>query len=106
MSTLAIDGLTELLESLSVSEPSLGTQDTNLLSNPLDLLRATLTSVLVNLVDCDVTNAHKAIQWPNSMYDGDLSVTLPRLCPGHAPKELSLQIVNKVCTYLGIASIF
>jgi arginyl-tRNA synthetase len=98
MSTLDIGGLTQLLESLSVSGFSSNTQDASVLSNPLDLLRATLATLLISLVECDVTNAYKAVQWPNSIYNGDLSVTLPRLCPGCAPKELSSQIVNKVRT--------
>lgn len=96
MSTLKIEGLAGVLEELSLSNtpPTLAALDT--LNNPLDVLRTVLADVLVSLIQCDAANAYKALQWPNDIYNGDLSVTLPRLQPGCKPKELSSELVDIV----------
>lgn len=96
MSTLDQAGLTQLLESLSISAPSSEIADATVLANPLDLCRSTLAELLAGLVDCDVQTAYKSIQWPNNIFNGDLSVTVPKLCPGRKPAELSSQLVDKV----------
>ncbi|KAF2630857.1 arginyl-tRNA synthetase [Macroventuria anomochaeta] len=95
MTTLNQVGLTQLLESLSISAPTLKVVDATILSNPLDLCRTTLAELLSGLVDCDVQTAYKSIQWPNNIFNGDLSVTVPKLCPGRKPAELSSQLVDK-----------
>lgn len=96
MSTLDHAGLLHLLESLSISAPEPEVVEATSLSNPLDLCRITLAKLLSGLVDCDVQIAYRSIQWPNNIFNGDLSVTVPKLCPGRKPTELSSQLVDKV----------
>lgn len=96
MSTLDPAGLTQLLENLSISAPGSGVVAANTLSNPLDLCRTTLAELLAGLVDCDVQTAWRSIQWPNNIFNGDLSVTVPKLCPGRKPAESSSQLIDKV----------
>ncbi|KZM23203.1 Arginine--tRNA ligase [Ascochyta rabiei] len=93
MSTLDQAGLMQLLESLSI--PTSEVAEATALSNPLDLCRSTLAELLAGLVDCDVQAAYKSIHWPNNIFNGDLSVTVPKLCPGQKPAELSSQLVDK-----------
>lgn len=99
MSTLDQAGLIQLLGSLSISGSVLDAAETAVLNNPLDLFRATLAELLSGLVDCDVQTGYKSIQWPNNIFNGDLSVTVPKLCPGRKPTELSSQLVDKVGSY-------
>lgn len=89
-------GLMQLLESLSISAPASEFVETMALSNPLDLCRTSLAELLAGIVDCDLHAAYKSVQWPNNIFNGDLSVTVPRLCPGRRPAELSAQLVDKV----------
>lgn len=96
MSTLDQSGLSLLIESLSISALTAQVAEAHPLSNPLDLCRTTLAELLSGLVDCDVQTAYKSIQWPNNIFNGDLSVTVPRLCPGRKPAESSSQLVDKV----------
>lgn len=96
MSTLEQAGLTQLLEGISISAPTLEGIEATVLSNPLDLCRTTLAELLSSIVDCDVQVAFKSIQWPNNIFNGDLSVTVPKLCPGRKPAEVSSQLVDKV----------
>jgi arginyl-tRNA synthetase len=100
MSTLEYYGMVTLLKQLSISTDSSMIESTKLLANPLDVLRASLTELLVKIVDCQAEDANKSIQWPNDLSNGDLSVTLPRLRPGCKPKDLSSEVVNKVCSFL------
>ena len=96
MATLDQAGLTQLLESLSISAPTSEVVEATILSNPLDLCRTTLAELLSGLVDCDVQAAWRSIQWPNNIFNGDVSVTVPKLCPGRKPAELASQLVDKV----------
>lgn len=96
MSTLSHAGLTQLLEGLSIAAPTSDSVDTSVLTNPLDLCRTTLAELLSELVECDVQAAYRSIQWPNNIFNGDVSVTVPKLCPGRKPAELSSQLVDKV----------
>jgi arginyl-tRNA synthetase len=96
MATLDRAGLTQLLKDLSIAAPTSDVAEATILSNPLDLCRTTLAELLAGLVDCDVQTAYKSIQWPNNIFNGDLSVTVPKLCPGRKPVELSSQLVDKV----------
>lgn len=96
MATLTQVGLTQLLEGLSISAPISENIDAAVLTNPLDLCRTTLAELLAGLVDCDIQTAYKSIQWPNNIFNGDISVTVPKLCPGRKPAELSAQLVDKV----------
>lgn len=96
MSTLEIDGLTQLLETLSVSAPAAKFKESHILINPLDICRSSLAELLSSLVECNIQDAYKSIQWPNNIWNGDLSVTLPRLRPGCKPAELSTELIDKV----------
>ncbi|KAJ4380084.1 hypothetical protein N0V86_004393 [Didymella sp. IMI 355093] len=84
-----------LLEGLSIFAPILEGVEAAVLSNPLDLCRTTLAEVLAGIVDCDARAAYKSIQWPNNIFNGDLSVTVPKLCPGRKPAEVSSQLVDR-----------
>jgi arginyl-tRNA synthetase len=99
MSTVESNGLWRLLDDLSLSSPSLEYVEVDILANPLDICRTILASVLSNIVGCDQEEAYKSIQWPNNIFNGDLSVTLPRLRPGCKPNELSSELVDKVGIY-------
>jgi hypothetical protein len=96
MSTLDQAGLVQLLKQLSISTPIPQVMNAVVLSNPLDLCRTTLAELLSGLVDCNLETAYRSIQWPNNIYQGDLSVTVPKLCPGRKPAELSSQLIDKV----------
>lgn len=96
MTTLGVAGLRQLIEGLSIAAPVSDFADAAVLSNPLDLCRATLAELLAGLVDCNVPTAYRSIQWPNNIFNGDLSVTIPKLRPGCKPAELSSQLVDKV----------
>jgi arginyl-tRNA synthetase len=96
MATLERSGLTQLLEDLSISEPGTELVGASVLTNPLDLCRSTLADLLATLVKCDTQSAYNSIQWPNNIFNGDLSVTVPKLCPGRKPAELSSQLVDHV----------
>ncbi|CAN9362366.1 unnamed protein product [Alternaria alternata] len=89
LSTIEPDGLRSLLEGLSVSDPEACSSEYKVLSNPLEIFRASLAQLLSVLTACDIQDAGKSIQWPNNIYSGDLSVTVPRLRPGCKPAEIS-----------------
>lgn len=96
MSTRELDGLGRLLNSLALTDSIADLTGTHILANPLDICRSLLALQLSSLVECDASDAYKSIQWPNNIFNGDLSVTLPRLKPGCKPAELSSELVNKV----------
>jgi arginyl-tRNA synthetase len=96
MTTLEQTGLAQLLEGLFISVPGTGLVGASVLTNPLDLCRSTLAELLATLVQCDTQAAYNSIQWPNNISNGDLSVTVPKLCPGRKPAELSSQLVDDV----------
>jgi arginyl-tRNA synthetase len=100
MSTLNIESLTVLLKRLSVSELSADVHDVDVLTNPLEVWRSTLATLLASLVKVEEARAYKSIQLPNNVSEGDLSVTLPRLSPGCKASELSSQLVDQVQCFL------
>ncbi|EUC44711.1 hypothetical protein COCMIDRAFT_27049 [Bipolaris oryzae ATCC 44560] len=95
LSTLSLASLEQWLDRLAISEILTGTNEANLLSNPLDICRSSLAHAVSNLVTGDIQDAFKSIQWPNNIFNGDLSVTIPRLWPGCKPDELSAELVDK-----------
>ncbi|EMD90961.1 hypothetical protein COCC4DRAFT_22967 [Bipolaris maydis ATCC 48331] len=95
LSTLSLAGLEQWLDHISISEIDTGINEANPLFNPLDICRSSLAHALSDLVTGDVQDAFKSIQWPNNIFNGDLSVTIPRLRPGSKPDELSAELVNK-----------
>jgi arginyl-tRNA synthetase len=100
MSTLDSDNLMKFLENFSVSRESVNFAEADILTNPLDICRSSLAELLSSLAECDVQDAYKSIQWPNNIFNGDLSVTIPRLRSGCKPAELSAVIVNQVRMYI------
>jgi len=96
MSTLDEAGLAQLLDSLAISAATPDVLESAPLSNPLDVCRIALAQLLSTLVECDVQTAYRSVQWPNNIFNGDLSVTVPKLCPGQKPVEMSTQLVDKV----------
>jgi arginyl-tRNA synthetase len=96
MTTLEVDRLVNLLGNLSVSKVSTDIPELSILSNPLDVWRSALATILAGLLDSEVTETYKSIQWPNNIFNGDLSVTLPKLRPGCKAAELSFEIMDKV----------
>jgi arginyl-tRNA synthetase len=98
MSTLHVNGLQRLLRALSVDETTFSSDSASgdVLANPLDVFRSVLADLLANILACDPQSAYNSIQWPNNIFNGDLSVTLPKLCPGRKPDETSSELVNKV----------
>jgi arginyl-tRNA synthetase len=104
VSTLSLAGLEQWLECLSISGLNIGTIEADPLINPLDICRSSLAQILSDLTACDIQDAFKSIQWPNNIYNGDLSVTIPRLRPGCKPEELSAELVDKVGSLLYVLS--
>jgi arginyl-tRNA synthetase len=96
MSTLDVGGLSQLLQSLAVSDWATDHVNASVLANPIDILRVSLARLLIRLVDCKADDAYKSVQWPNDINNGDLSITLPRLRPGSKPKEISSELMDKV----------
>ncbi|KAH7077047.1 hypothetical protein FB567DRAFT_140494 [Paraphoma chrysanthemicola] len=95
MSTLNTSGLAQLLEGLSVIESTPPFSDAHVLVNPLDVWRSALADLLARLVGCESSDAFKAIQWPNNIFNGDLSVPLPKVSPRCKPAELSSKLINE-----------
>jgi arginyl-tRNA synthetase len=100
MTTLEVDRLVNLLGNLSVSKVSTDIPELSILSNPLDVWRSALATILAGLLDSEVTETYKSIQWPNNIFNGDLSVTLPKLRPGCKAAGLSFEIIDKVSSSL------
>lgn len=96
MTTLDHASLAGLLQNLSIGTLEPYPVGTRVLRNPLDVLRTTLAKLLSELVGCDLQTAYNSIQWPNNIFNGDLSVTIPKLCPGRKPAEASAHLVDTV----------
>jgi arginyl-tRNA synthetase len=96
MTTLDVDGLVNLLGNLLLLKESADIPEVSLLTNPLDVWRSALATILADLLDSEATETYRSIQWPNNIFNGDLSVTLPKLRPGCKAAELSFQIMDKV----------
>ncbi|KAH4056242.1 arginine--tRNA (Arg) ligase [Parastagonospora nodorum] len=93
--TSKLEGLVQLLEDLSVAFPTAVPPELDVLVNPLDIFRAALAVLLSETVACDSSDAHKAIQWPNNIFNGDLAVVLPRLRPGSPVDQLAVEIMKE-----------
>ncbi len=67
------------------------------LSNPLDLLRARLTDILVSVTGVDAKIVYPALQWTTSLDKGDLVLAIPALrLKGKKPDELAKEFSEKV----------
>ncbi|KAJ4370473.1 hypothetical protein N0V83_004993 [Neocucurbitaria cava] len=90
-----MEALQKSLQSLSLGLPIPQVPLTEVLLNPLDLIRAYLAQILADIVNCEIENASKSIQWPNNIFNGDLAVILPRLRPGAKAEALALELMEK-----------
>jgi arginyl-tRNA synthetase len=96
MSTPSSTELENLLGELGLKTPVPYFSDTDVLNKPLDIARCYLADILASLVDCDAHTAYSSIQWPNNIYNGDLSIVLPKLKPGADSKVLAFDLQTKV----------
>jgi arginyl-tRNA synthetase len=92
-----MDTLEQIVSSLSLGKTSPSSGAANALIYPLDVCRAHLTKLLVDIVNCSEDDAEKSIQWPNNIFSGDLAVILPKLRPGVKADQLAMEIMEKVC---------
>jgi hypothetical protein len=91
-----MDTLNQIISSLGLDATALENEDSHALVNPLDICRAHLTKILVNIAGCSDDDALKSIQWPNNIFNGDFAVVLPRLRPGAKVNQLAVEIMEKV----------
>jgi arginyl-tRNA synthetase len=96
MSTFGTADLEKLLVALGLKTPIPHFQLAEVLDNPLDVARSYLADSLSACAECDPRITYNAIQWPNNIYNGDLSVILPKMKPGADPDELAFDLMKKV----------
>lgn len=96
MTTFGIAELETSLATLQLSASRAVIESDDVVINPLDLCRRLLAEILSQAVDGSPEAAYKAIQWPNNIYNGDLSVVLPKLRPGSKAAELAIELLQKV----------
>lgn len=97
MATLHDDDLTTLVGSLGVGRGDHEYPLADTLNRPLDIFRAFLADVLVQLTSCDPQIAYTAIQAPHDY--GDLEVVVPKLrLKGSKPRELASRLAAEVCS--------
>jgi hypothetical protein len=102
---IAMESLERNVAALGLGAPATHTSSQTF-TNPLDLFRSYLAEILVDIADCSDSDARKAIQWPNNVFNGDLAVVLPRLKPGVKADKLAVDIMEKVlpharCCFVG-----
>jgi arginyl-tRNA synthetase len=90
-----MEGLERNVAALGLEAPA-AHASAQIFTNPLDLFRSYLAEILVNIAECSDSDARKAIQWPNNVFNGDLAVVLPRLKPGAKADKLAVEIMEKV----------
>jgi arginyl-tRNA synthetase len=90
-----MEGLERKVVALGLGAPA-AHASSQTFTNPLDLFRSCLAEILVDIAECSDSDAQKAIQWPNNVFNGDLSVVLPRLKPGTKADNLAVVIMDKV----------
>ncbi|KIW69376.1 arginine-tRNA ligase [Phialophora macrospora] len=94
MATLQADTLQLLLNRLGMEDSGNSFPPADVLTRPLDIYRAHLADILVQLTDCEPQVAYDSIQEPNDY--GDLEVVIPRLrLKGSDPKELAFDLAQK-----------
>ncbi|KAJ4301026.1 hypothetical protein N0V90_003115 [Kalmusia sp. IMI 367209] len=95
MATRDLTGLEAALQSVSFEASIQQHNDADVLNNPLDLCRSLLAELLSELIECEPSVAYRSIHWPNNIFNGDLTVTLPKLRSGSKPNEFGLEIRKK-----------
>jgi hypothetical protein len=92
-----MEGLEQSVTALGLSAPPVAIDESfQPFTNPLELCRTHLASILARIVQCSQDDAHKSIQWPNNIFNGDLAVVLPKLKPGIKVDKLAVEIMEKV----------
>lgn len=97
MSTRSIDGLETLLASLGMLTPIPSFEGTNVLTDPLDILRCYLAQIVHTIVDGEAQSALDAIHVPTTVDPlvGDLAIRVPKLA--HELGLQSEQLIQLVC---------
>jgi arginyl-tRNA synthetase len=96
MTTLTTSELETTLHTLGLDVPIPQFTAADVLNKPLDLVRSYLANILSNLVEADPVAAYNSISLSNNAEHGDLTVVLPRLCPGAKAGELAKDLIKKV----------
>jgi arginyl-tRNA synthetase len=96
MSTLTLTGLETLLGGLGLKTPIPSFPAADDLNKALDIGRSYFADILCSLVDCDPVIAYNSIQWPNDIFNGDLTVILPKLSQGADYETLGMDLMTKV----------
>ncbi|KAF2185091.1 arginyl-tRNA synthetase [Zopfia rhizophila CBS 207.26] len=99
MATSTVAELEGLLGGLDLKTPIPPFPSSDVLKSPLDICRSYLADILCSLVDCDPVVAYNSIQWPNNIFNGDLTVILPKLSPGANASELAFDLMKKFSEY-------
>jgi arginyl-tRNA synthetase len=100
MTTLAIVGLGEFLSNLGLKTPIPSFGPADVLNRPLDIGRSYLADIVHELADGEPEQAYKSIHWPNNIFNGDLAVIIPKLCPGSDPHTVGFDLTQKVFLHL------
>lgn len=92
----ASEQLTEKLKSLSITAiPEYANCFPD--SNPIDIYRAHLTSILAEVTGVDAKIVYPALQWTQTPDKGDLILAIPALrIKGKKPDELGNEWIQKV----------
>lgn len=96
MSALTTTDLEVLLGEIGLETPIPSFPAANVLIKPLDIARSYIADSLSSYTECDPNVAYSSIQWPNNIYNGDLSVILPKIKPGADSDELAFDLMKKV----------
>jgi arginyl-tRNA synthetase len=96
MSTLTLTGLETLLGGLGLKTPIPVFPAADDLNKGLDIGRSYFADILCSLVKCDPLVAYNSIQWPNDIFNGDLTVILPKLSQGADYEALGMDLMTKV----------
>lgn len=99
--TLTMDELTASLSSLGVSKvPSVPDIITHPTFNQFDIYRSHITELLVPITGVDAKIIYPALQWTQTLANGDLMLPVPALrIKGKKPDAFAQEIVEKVRDY-------
>lgn len=97
MASLSISELENSLGDLDLSTPVPPFPTADVLNKPLDLFRSYLAEIFGSLVECDPAVAYNSVHLSNDPSQGDLTVVLPRLCPGAKPPDVAADLCKRVC---------
>jgi arginyl-tRNA synthetase len=94
--TTPVSTLGHSLEGLQLSTPVPEFASADIQNKPLDIIRSYLCEILCSLTQSEPKAAFDSIQLSNDPLHGDLTVVLPKLCPGSKAAELANDIITKV----------